>query len=101
MPAAEQLDNPLPIGETFTPPAPDPRRVARRERNHCGRATGCTCTHTEGCDHGWLELPAYTDEITKQTYHPVQPCPACRPEHYTRLRAESHNDGPRVGRRRA
>lgn len=98
--AAAALDNPLPLGETYTPPAPDPRRVDRREGPHCQRR-GCPCTHTEGCDHGWIEQPTYTDPVTKQTYTPVAPCPACRPEPHQRLRAESVNDGPRVGRRRA
>lgn len=78
---------------------PDPRRVKLRAPNHCGR-DGCRCTHTEGCDHGWVEMPVYTDAVTKQAYTPVQPCPVCRPEPYQRLRADSTNDGPRVGRRR-
>lgn len=96
----QPLDNPLPIGEAYTPPPPDPRRVDRRETTHCQRK-GCTCTHTEDCDHGWIQQPAYTDPVTQQTYAPVRPCPACRPEHYQRLRAESSNDGPPVGRRRS
>lgn len=44
----QPLDNPLPIGEDYTPPPPDPRRVDRRETTHCQRK-GCTCTHTEDC----------------------------------------------------
>ncbi len=87
------------LWEDREPPAPDPRRVERRDRNHCGR--DCRCTHTEGCDRGWVAMPAYTDPVTKQTYEPVAPCPMCRPESYARLRAESHDDGKRIGRRRS
>lgn len=65
---------------------PDPRRVAKRDTGHCGRR-GCTCTHTEGCDHGWLDTTPYTDEVTKQTYAPVEPCPVCRPEAVERMLA--------------
>lgn len=82
------------------PPQLDPRRVALRTPGHCGRGE-CRCTHTEGCEFGWVEMPAYTDPVTKQTYQPVQPCPVCRPESYARLREESRNDGRRVGRRRS
>lgn len=48
---------------------------------HCGRA-GCRCTHTEGCDRGWVDVPSYTDPRTLQTYSPVAPCPVCRPERF-------------------
>jgi len=82
------------------PPTPDPERLRRRPITHCGRE-GCRCTHTEGCDHGWVEMPAYTDAVTKQTYTPVAPCPVCRSESYQRLQAESRNDGARVGRPRS
>ena len=61
----------------------NPERVARRASGHCGRRD-CRCTHTEGCDHGWIELPSYTDPVTGQTYTPVGPCPVCRHELYTR-----------------
>lgn len=76
---------------------PDPRRVQLRPTAHCGRKH-CRCTHTEGCDHGWVEMPDYVDPVTKQTYTPVQRCPICRPEHYQRVAAESRNNGPREGR---
>lgn len=88
------------LWDDYEPPPPDPERVRRRPIVHCGRV-GCRCTHTEGCDHGWVELPPYTDPATKQTYAPVAPCPVCRPESYGRLQADSRNDGPRVGRRRS
>lgn len=81
-------------------PEPDPARLRRREREHCGR-DACRCTHTEGCDRGWVDMPAYVDPVTKQTYAPVQPCPVCRPESWARMRNQSTDDGPRVGRRRS
>lgn len=76
------------------------RRDGLRDVGHCGRA-GCRCTHTEGCDHGWVDMPAYTDPVTKQGYAPVAPCPVCRPESYDQLRADSANDGKRIGRPRS
>jgi hypothetical protein len=57
----------------------NPDRLNRRDRGHCGRAA-CRCTHTDGCDHGWLDTEPYTDPVTLQTYAPVEPCPVCRPE---------------------
>ena len=87
------------LWDGYEPPTPDPQRVQRRPITHCGRA-GCRCTHTEGCDHGWVEMPAYVDPVTKQTYQPVQPCPMCRPESYQRLQHDSTNDGTRIGRPR-
>lgn len=33
---------------------------------HC-RRKGCPCTHTEGCDRGWIEQPDGT----------VRKCPVC------------------------
>lgn len=81
-----------------TPPAPAARHIGLRERGHCGREA-CRCTHTDGCDFGWVEMPPYTEH--QVTYRPVAPCPVCRPESYQRLHAGSRNDGPQVGRRRA
>lgn len=60
-------------------PVADPRRLHKREAPHCGR-DGCRCTHSDGCEYGWIEAGAYTDAVTLQTYSPVEPCPVCRPE---------------------
>lgn len=41
----------------------------------CGRK-GCTCTHTEGCEAGWIETS--TRDSRGITYDQVRPCPKCR-----------------------
>lgn len=72
-------------------PKPNAARIARwRDHNHCGRA-GCRCTHSDGCDHGWIDGLSYTDPVTLQTYRPVEPCPVCRPEYAERLMKGSTN----------
>lgn len=65
---------------------PDPSRAARFPRGHCGRA-GCRCTHTEGCDHGWVDMPPR--QLHGGTYTEVAPCPVCRPDAMDRLMAGS------------
>lgn len=50
---------------------------------HCGRR-GCRCTHTNGCDHGWVDLPDRKHPRTLLTYPTVAPCPVCRPESWER-----------------
>lgn len=72
-------DDPAPPGLRESTRPTNPAGIARRDRGHCGRS-GCRCTHTHGCDHGWVQLPSYTDPKTLQTYSPVGPCPVCRPE---------------------
>jgi hypothetical protein len=57
----------------------NPARLAYRDRGHCGREA-CRCTHSHGCDHGWIQLPAYEHPATGLVYEPVGPCPVCRPE---------------------
>lgn len=74
-------DRPLPVV--------DPRRLHRRETLHCGRLA-CRCTHTDGCEYGWIEGTPYTDDVTLQTYRPVEPCPVCRPEATARRIEGSH-----------
>lgn len=65
-----------------------------RDSGHCGRA-GCRCTHTAGCDHGWLDDQPWTNPETGITYEQVSPCPICRPDAADRLaqqlRGESRN----------
>lgn len=65
---------------------PDPSRATRFPRGHCGRA-GCRCTHTEGCDHGWVDMPPR--ELNGQRYTEVAPCPICRPDAMDRMMAGS------------
>jgi hypothetical protein len=45
--------------------------VAARPGRHCGREA-CRCTHTQGCEAGWLDAP-----VTKDGYQQVRPCGAC------------------------
>ena len=58
---------------------------------HCG-SSGCICTHTDGCDKGWI-LGKFNDEkIVKlssgvkstvtETFEGVSPCPMCDPDRY-------------------
>lgn len=65
----------------------DAGRAARFPRGHCGRA-GCACTHSHGCDHGWLETEAYTHRGVRYDA-PQDPCPVCRPEAVERMLAGS------------
>lgn len=62
---------------------PDAGRAARFPRGHCGRP-GCRCTHTENCDHGWIEGQPYTHRGVRYAA-PQEPCPACRPEAAARV----------------
>lgn len=48
-----------------------------RDATHCYRKA-CRCTHTDGCDHGWIDLDPITNHGV--TYERVAPCPVCRPE---------------------
>ena len=59
--------------------------------NHC-KASGCICTHTGGCERGWI-LGKYTeDKVVKlsngidstvtETFEGVSPCPICDPDRY-------------------
>jgi uncharacterized protein YcbX len=41
----------------------------------CGKK-GCTCTHTDGCEAGWIETS--TRDERGVTYDQVKPCPRCR-----------------------
>lgn len=73
--------------------------------SHCGR-TGCPCTHTGGCQAGWIDNSPTDvqadlfDESDPQAppvrvlYDSVRPCPACAPR-----RAEILEETP--DRRRA
>lgn len=58
---------------------------------HCGQ-TNCDCTHTQGCEFGWI-YGTETDRkvaktrdgetiVTEQKYEVVSPCQNCRPELY-------------------
>lgn len=61
----------------YTPPRPG---------RHCGRGD-CRCTHTQGCEAGWLESSpsaAGNDQ--------VRPCPACNPRRYRVLTAGEPRD---------
>lgn len=53
-------------------------------RRHC-RLEGCLCTHTDPCDHGWVDMPEQT--VHGIVYRAVAPCPICRPEAAGRLAA--------------
>jgi hypothetical protein len=81
------------LGETFMAEAleryPATKRPVQVAGAHCRRA-GCQCTHTDGCDGGWIEVapaeapdpvlfgeqeaPAVEDQGGR-----VRPCPMCRP----------------------
>lgn len=67
-----------------------PHPTPRRDTGHCGRA-GCPCTHTEGCDHGWIELPPTTNPETGITYDRVTHCPICHAVAVDKDRRESRN----------
>lgn len=75
-------------GKHSKPASPDPGRAARFPRGHCGRP-GCRCTHTEGCDYGWMEGGEPYTQRGVVYAAPVEPCPACRPEAATRMLADS------------
>lgn len=56
--------------------------------NHCYRS-GCICTHTAPCEHGWIWVEYYEDKVTKhngqtkvvaEKFEGVRPCPTCDPE---------------------
>lgn len=56
--------------------------------NHCYKS-GCICTHTAPCEHGWIWVEYYEDKITKykgqtkvtsEKFEGVVPCPTCDPE---------------------
>lgn len=70
----------------------DVGRAARFPRGHCGRE-GCRCTHTEGCDHGWIEGKPYTHRGVRYAA-PQEPCPACRPEAHERMLSGSITPPP-------
>ena len=59
-----------------------PKRPMRSR--HCGR-TGCMCTHTEPCDHGWLAAPDRVNRETGMVYEQVAPCPVCKPDAADRI----------------
>jgi hypothetical protein len=58
---------------------------------HCGTA-GCICTHTEGCEKGWIwgkftddktvRLPNDVYTTVTETFEGVSPCPICDPDRY-------------------
>lgn len=58
-----------------------------RDAGHCGR-TGCRCTHTPPCDHGWIDAPDRVNHETGMVYEQVAPCPVCRPDAADRMAAE-------------
>lgn len=56
--------------------------------NHCYK-TGCICTHTEPCEHGWIWVEYYeeivvrindTTKVKSEKREGVTPCPTCDPE---------------------
>jgi len=71
---------------------PDAGRAARFPRGHCGRA-GCRCTHSHGCDHGWIEAEAYSHRGVSYAA-PQDPCPTCRPELLATMLAGSITPAP-------
>lgn len=58
--------------------------------SHCGRA-GCECSHTDGCEAGWIEnrpgmvqadlfdAPEDAQPAARVQYDSVRPCPRCAP----------------------
>ena len=75
--------------------------------NHCYR-TGCICTHTDGCEYGWIWIE-YVDEkvikrntsgardVIRRKYDGVYPCPICDPDRYqlyisSKSREEYHEE---------
>jgi hypothetical protein len=107
------------LGETFMAEAlklyPLEGRAKDVRGHHCGRA-GCQCTHTDGCDGGWIELEhcAQPDPVLfGDQPQPVEdqggrlrPCANCRPTVVEILEAASTRRGAmqtmrlrRVGRR--
>ena len=59
--------------------------------NHCGMA-GCICTHSYGCERGWIwrkysdekivKLPDGQTKVVKEDYEGVHPCQNCDPDRY-------------------
>lgn len=59
--------------------------------NHCG-VRNCPCTHTHGCERGWIFVEYYDEKIVKTKagltdtikikYDGVTPCPMCSPDRY-------------------
>jgi hypothetical protein len=59
--------------------------------NHCGNS-GCICTHTQGCERGWVygkynddkvvKLPNGVNSTVTETFEGVSPCPICDPDRY-------------------
>jgi hypothetical protein len=59
--------------------------------NHCGNS-GCICTHTQGCERGWIFGKYTEDKVVKlsngihstvtETFEGVSPCPICDPDRY-------------------
>lgn len=57
----------------------------------CNRV-GCICTHTDGCEAGWIAIEYWVDargvacsefaKIPKQKYEGVIPCKNCDPERW-------------------
>jgi hypothetical protein len=47
--------------------------------NHCGN-TGCICTHTLGCEKGWIYVKHLDEKYVE--YEGVSPCPICDPDRY-------------------
>ena len=47
--------------------------------NHCGN-TGCMCTHTHGCERGWVYGKHYDERNVE--YEGVTPCAMCDPDRY-------------------
>lgn len=56
---------------------------------HCGKI-GCDCTHTQGCEFGWIHDTETDRRLVKArngesktihtTYEVVRPCPNCQPD---------------------
>lgn len=70
------------------PAKPGAVRRDSGQGRHCGRA-GCQCTHTDGCDAGWIECPPAQQpepvlfgdqpEPVEDQGGRVRPCANCRP----------------------
>lgn len=66
---------------------------------HCGKI-GCDCTHTQGCEHGWIfgkepdRKIVHTKDggtkVVETIYEVVWPCMNCQPEK-ARIFANSRN----------
>ena len=58
---------------------------------HCG-TSNCICTHTQGCEKGWIlgkftedkivKLPNGINSTVTETFEGVSPCPMCDPDRY-------------------